>query len=243
MRWVYPTSTIWLHYADVLYLSGPMPINGNPYDADCAIALSFWRNSIPNHRLADVRNFYEAFKHNDEETMDHISHPYFSGFDPGEPNYEIAIKCRQIVEWYYGSCIPLIVQWEIAMSLCQQQGEAWVKNRYAHRELFCLWPPVGRSAYRTIDVLEDVFTITQEYGWKRPLLLAHDYHMPRVAMLARHFWPEFIIGFSTITRKFDPKSVQPSCASARQWYRYEAKARVHHLLHGWCFGHFTSGRF
>lgn len=238
--WVYPTSTLWMHYLDVFNLFGQMPINGSPYDADCAIVLSFGRNSIPDDRLLNVRNFYDAFKQDDAETMDHIDHPYFSGFDPGWPNHEIAQRAEVCIVAYG---IPLIAQWEISMSLYKENGAAWVKNRYAHQELFCLWPPVGRSAYRTIEVLEDAFKITQQKGWKRPLLLAHDYHMPRVAMLAQHFWPEFIIGFPAITRAFDPKSVQPMTTSAFKFSIYELKARAHHFVNGWCFGHFKRGRF
>lgn len=235
----YPTSALWMHYFDVFNLLGQMPINGSPYNADCAIALAFGRNSVPDDRLPNIRSFYDVFKQ-DIETMDHISHPYFSGFDPGQPNYEIAQIAEVCIVSYD---IPLITQWEIAMSLHQQRGLAWVQNRFAHQELFCLWPPVYRPAYRTLDVLEDAFRITQEKKWKRPVLLAHDYHMPRVAMLARHFWPEFIIGFPAITRAFDVKSVQPMCASAQRWYKYELKGRMHHLLCRWCFGHFQWGRF
>lgn len=238
--WIYPRSTLWMHYLDVFNLLGQMPNNGHPRDADCAIALSFGRNSVPDNHLADVRNFYDAFKQNDAETMDHIDHPYFSGFDPGQPNHEIAQRAEVCMVAYD---IPLITQWEISMSLYKQLGVAWVKNRYAHQELFCLWPPAGRSAYRTIEVLEDAFKITQQQGWKRPVLLAHDYHMPRVAMLARRFWPEFIIGFPVITHTFDRKSIQPMTASLSAWYKYELKGRVHHLFFGWCFGHFKRGRF
>lgn len=235
----YSTRRLWMHYADVFGLLGGMPINGSPLDGDCAIALAFARNSIPDNRLPDVRNFYDVFKQN-IETMDHISHPYFSGFDPGEPNNDIAKRAYACIMTYG---IPTIMQWEISMSLYQQQGEAWVKNRFAHQELFCLWPPVNRPAYRTIEVLEDAFEITQKKGWKRPLLLAHDCHMPHVAMLAQYFWPEFIIGFPTITRTFDPKAIQPMTTSPRRWYEYELKARCHHLVYGYCFGNFRSGRF
>ncbi len=235
----YSRLELWAHYADVCnVVFDRMPVNGSPYDADCAIALSFGRNSITDYRLPDVRNFYDVFKQ-DIETMDHISHPYFSGFDPGQANYDIARRTHACVMTYQ---LPVIIQWEIAMSLYQQSDEAWVKNRYAHQELFYLWPP-ARPGYRTIEVLEDAFKITQEKGWKRPLLLAHDYHLPRVAMLARHFWPEFIIGFPSITCVFDLASVKPMTASPAAWHIYELKARIHHFMYGWTFGRFKSGRF
>lgn len=226
-----------MHYADVFNLLGPMPINGSPYDADCAIALSMARNSVSDNHLPDIRSCRDALK-DDITAIKHLSHPYFSGFDPGKPNRDIAIYGTHCIE----DGLPLIAQWEISMALYRQRNVEWMEEKLVHQQILCLWPP-NRPSYRTIEVLEDAFKITQEHGWKRPVLLAHDYHMPRVAMLARHFWPEFIIGFPAITRAFDKKSVQPMCASPAQWYRYEIKGRAHHLLYGWCFGRFASGRF
>lgn len=225
-----------MNYVDVLGLLGPMPVNGSLFDADCVIALSFARNSVPDNELPRIRQLAHALKGNDAATIGHISRDFH--FDPGLPNNYIAVNGKFCIDY----AIPLIAQWEIVVALFQRRGADWIHNLSASNRLFALWPP-DRPAYRTIEVLEDAFRVTQEHGWQRPLLLAHDYHMPRVAMLAQHFWPEFIIGFSTTTREFDPKSAQPQCASARQWYTYEVKARAHHFLHGWCFGHFTSGRF
>lgn len=245
--WPYPISTLWMHYVDVFNLLGQMPINGTTFDADCAIALSFGRNSVQDYKLSDIRNAFETFEKNSVTTIDYVNR---SHFDPGLPNNEIARTGlwrtieRQIP-------IPLLAQWEICVSIYQERiysyGEQaairWTQNQHVVQKLFCLWPPPNRLAYRTIEVLEDAFRITQEYGWKRPILLAHDYHMPRVAMLARHFWPEFIIGFPTITCAFDPNSIQPMTTSASAWFSYEIKGRVHHLVYGWCFGNFSKGRF
>lgn len=221
-----------------------MRVNGSVSDADCAIVLSMGRNSVPDYRLSDIRNSFDTLKGDNVATIDHINR---SGFNPGLPNIEIARKgLWDIVE----QGIPLLAQWEICVSIYQQrihfygqQATASWMHHFSSERLFCLWPPPNRLAYRTIEVLEDAFKITQEKGWKRPVLLAHDYHLPRVAMLAQHFWPEFIIGFPTITRGFDKKSVQPMTTCCRQWYGYEFKGRTHHLLYGWCFGHFSRGRF
>jgi len=235
----YSKSALWIHYADVFNLLGGMPVNGSPRDADCAIALSFARNSIPDNRLSHTRSLSDCFKGDNLGTIKHINNAYSEEFDPGQPNNDIALKSMFCVD-KYGT--PLLAQWEICMARYQQSGAQWMTDALANQKLFCLWPP-NRPAYRSIEVLEDAYRITQEKGWKRPLLLAHDYHMPRVAMLAQHFWPEFIIGFPTITRTFDPKAVQMMTTSARRWYEYEIKSRGHHLLYGYCFGHFQKGRF
>lgn len=242
--WTYPTSTLWMHYFDVFNLLDGMRVNGNISDADCAIALSFGRNSVPDYSLSDIRNSFAMLKEDSVATIDHINR---SGFNPGLPNIEIARKgLWDIVD----KGIPLLAQWELCVSIYQQRIhfygkqaiDSWMRH-VALQKFFCLWPWPNRLAYRTIEVLEDAFKITQKKGWKRPILLAHDYHLPHVAMLARHFWPEFIIGFPTITRAFDKKSVQPMTTCSRRWYEYEFKARAHHFLYGYCFGYFQKGRF
>lgn len=235
---MYSTRRLWIHYADVFNFLGGMPVNGEPRtDADCAIALSLARNTIPDHLLSDTRLMLdERFQGNHLAMMEHLC---ARGFDPGKPNNQIGNAAEVCISAYH---LPVIGQWEIPTSICKRQGGRWTKDRLTRQQLFCLWPPY-RPAYRTIEVLEDAFKITQEHGWKRPWLLAHDCHMPRVAMLAQYFWPEFIIGFPAICHAFDPKAVQSSATSPSRWYQYEFKARAHHFLHGWCFGRFTSGRF
>lgn len=235
----YSKSALWIRYADVFNLLGGMPVNGSPSDADCAIALSFGRNNVPDNRLPDVRDLFDDLQGNNLETIERIGHAYFGDFDPGLPNVHIAQHSALCMIKFN---IPLLAQWEIPMAMYQRSGIQWMTNALANQKLFCLWPP-NRPAYRSIEVLEDAYRITQEKGWKRPILLAHDYHMPRVAMLARHFWPEFIIGFPTITRTFDPKAIQLMTTSPRRWYEYEIKSRSYHFLYGYCFGHFRKGRF
>ena len=224
----YSRSKLWAHYADVFNLLGGMPTNGDArIDADCAIALSFARNTIPDALLPETRLLLDdRFKGNHLAMIEHLC---ARKFDAGGPNNAIGNIAEICLNKYH---IPLIGQWEIPASICKRLGTRWLKEKLVRQRLFCLWPP-NRPAYRTLKVLEDAFEITQKQEWKRPVLLAHDYHLPRVAMLARHFWPELIIGFPTITREFDLNAVQVLATCPPQWYMHEIKSRGHHFLHGW----------
>ena len=120
--WTYPTSTLWMHYLDVFNLLGPMPINGSPYDADCAIALSFGRNNISDDHLLDV---HTCFRSSDSvmAAITNINRSHgdnVNGFHAGIPNHDIAMKVIQVIKWSAETRIPVMAQWEVAMAICQQ---------------------------------------------------------------------------------------------------------------------------
>ncbi|MDZ4299586.1 MAG: hypothetical protein U1A26_01585 [Candidatus Sungbacteria bacterium] len=213
----------WGHYINIF---GGMPSNGRPGDTHCGIGLAFGRNSIPDKDIALVRRMREK----EGSDFSAIKKLAACGFKGGVPNNEIG---GVVTLFILGFNLPMIVQWEIGVVLFQKYRGA-TEHLIASKKLFILWPRPGQASYRTREVLQDAMAIMRENGWNSPLLVAHDLHMPRVFMLARKLGVQPIVGFKSITRDFDPKSVQPPTSSLWRWLlTYEPWGRIHHLLHGW----------
>ena len=218
---------LWMYYANIF---GTMPPNGTPRESGYAVALAFGRNSIPDQNLQSMvcKKVYRPHVTAHLATIAYLNH---EGFDPGKPNRHIANCIKNYVEDYRR---PVAAQWELCIALFQIYGEQWVRSAINNSRLFCLWPRPNMNAYRSLHVLEDAYNVLSTVQpQRRPLLIAHDLHMPRVYMLARKLWTNPIIGFKTITRSFDAQSVQKQITSPLCWYGYEFRARAHHLLHHW----------
>ena len=133
----YSRYKLWAHYADVFNLLGGMPTNGDArIDADCAIALSFARNTIPDALLPETRLLLDdRFKGNHLAMIEHLC---AQKFDAGAPNNAIGNIAEICLNKYH---IPLIGQWEIPASICKRLGTRWLKEKLVRQRLFCLWPP------------------------------------------------------------------------------------------------------
>ena len=213
-----------MHYANVF---GTMPTNGGWIDSDGAVALAFGRNVIPDNQLHRVREILDKSCSGSHLAMlQYLANN--QKFDHGRPNRQIASVVR---DYILIRCQPVAVQWELAVTLLQSFGERWISNLLGEKKLFCLWPKSGQNSYCPKEVLEDARSVLPKM--QQPTLLAHDLHLPRVYMLARKIWDRPIVGYKTITRSFDFQSVQKMTTTPTQWYWYESRARVHHLLHHW----------
>ena len=86
---MYKQATLWKHYIDVPNMLGGMPVNGDPRkDADCAIAVSFGRNTIPDNELSGLRHEYDAeCSGSDIQFMERLDK---ADFNAGKPNIAIA---------------------------------------------------------------------------------------------------------------------------------------------------------
>ena len=201
-------------------------------DSDGAVALTFGRNSISDQDISLVRKLFEGVC--DRSHLATIKRLSDQGFDPGTPNHQIAEMIEAYLSMYRIVDAPVFAQWELCVALFQMYGEQWITRTFSEQRLFCLWPRPGMDNYHSLHVLDDAYEADQkrQRPMNHPLLLAHDLHMPRVYMLARKRWDTPIVGCKTITRTFDPKSVQKITTNPMQWYWYEARARVHHKLHG-----------
>lgn len=224
----YPMGYLWRRYWNVFATLTP---NGTPTDADCAIALAFCRNSVPDRKLPLIRNVL----HNDEasetdrdiKTMQSLSDMRFA---PGIPNYDIAKVVYSCIQEH---CLIMAAQWEIVYALFKLFGSSWTNQTLISHRLFCLWPHSGNTHYRTYEVLDHSLHFLPPNNFTHPLLVAHDLHLPRVYMLAAKRWQSPVVGFQTITRAFDKKSVHKQGTSYSTWCLYEALCRIHHFFHRW----------
>ena len=225
----YPEWRLWMYYANVF---GAMSPNGMLLDSDGAVALAFGRNSIPDCDLSSVRSLDQVRGESYLATIKRLSD---QGFDPGTPNQKIAETIKGYLSMYRIVNASVFAQWELCVALFQMYGEQWITRTFSEQRLSCLWPRPNMENYRSLHVLDDAYKADRkrQRPMNYPLLLAHDFHMPRVYMLARKIWDCPIVVRKTITQSFDPKSVQKMTTTPLQWYSYEAHARVHHLLHHW----------
>lgn len=223
---VYSRLELCMYYANVF---GAMLPNGTYFDSDSGIALAFGRNSISDSDLPSIRELFDlVYDRSDIATIKHLD---AQKFDPGKPNEYIARKVLHCIQTWHK---PVAAQWELCVAIFQMYGEQSLVSAINDGNLICLWPRPYMDRYSSLDVLNDAHAVfskpSRQYTY--PLLLAHDLHMPRVYMLAEKKWINPIVVYDSITRSFDPKSVQKMTTNPARWYSYEFRARVHHLIHG-----------
>ena len=211
---------IWIRY--LLIWPGLRPI-GDPAQADVIIIQAFGRNSIPDSELYLVRQLRELCD-NDWLTIKKLQQsPIF--FDPGKPNFSLALECQNLVDQYH---LPIITQWEVAAAF----GPYWHEK---HKEnIFCVWPPTEpQKRFSTREVKMATKKIMADHGWTKPIELAHKRQIIRSFLIVRK-----LIDTPIITKQrtdvFDPNSVQSWTRDGRSWLlKYEPYVRAHHILNRW----------
>lgn len=143
--------------------------------------------------------------------------------EPGLSNQDLA----NVAIRHYGS-LPKILQWEIGDAYLQQ-------NKGSH-------PPIVRiSKHRqkgkyldTREVAVQAKEAMRQRGYKRAVLLAHPYHMPRVQAACSKVGIDWV---ATADLKgaveFDPQSTQKWTRNVEAWRGYEPLAMSFYRMKGW----------
>lgn len=210
---------LWWRYW--LQLPG-LPDIGDPRLADCIAVQAFGRNTYNDADLAGIRTFHDRHGGQDALTLDWLRQ---HGFDPGQPNRDLARECVHLVDRYH---LPVIVQWEVAAAF----EPLWYAR---HRNfIHCLWPSADPTRYySTWDVKRETVELMRRHRWRRPIEVAHRWQVVRAYAILRRLLGHDPIAVPLRTDSFDPKSVQPWTRSWYAWLPREIAARFHHLLKGW----------
>lgn len=124
--------------------------------------------------------------------------------------------------------LPKILQFEIADAYSQlnPQDIDSVIRIEKHRK---------RGKYLdTREVVEQAKIIMDKKGWKKPLLLAHPYHMPRVQLVCDRLGIDWIATDVEVGQiEFDPLSTQKWTRDIDHWRGYEPLAMAFYGLKGW----------
>lgn len=207
---------MWLRY---LCIIPGLPPRGDLSTADVVLVQAFGRNQYPDSELDHITDLHVAYGKQDAVTIAKLRE---QGFDPGQPNRDLALACQQLVDTYG---IAAIVQWEVTVAF----DPAWYA---AHRNrIVSLWPTAEYFSTRLVQ--EHSLRVMQEHGWTKPIELAHSWQIVRAFLIVRKlFGHEPMVSSETI-RCFDSKSVQWWTRSKVKWLAYECLARVHHVLYRW----------
>src|SRR5688572_5920443 len=203
---------LWLRY----FMVWP----GHPGDreisqGDVLIALAFGRNSWSDEEVqltCDYRDTYPS-----DSPLERIR---VRGFSPGQPNRELAQAAQQVVDRYE---IPALVQWEIGAAL----DPSWLAS--PRRHIACLWPDKVKSYFSTEDVLSQAYQLCQQHGLRRPIILAHQRQVVRVALMTRTIFGRTPLVVSTAVSSFDHNSTQLWTTAPIVWRRRELVARAYCL--------------
>lgn len=128
---------------------------------------------------------------------------------PGRVNEQLA---RFIVEHAIG--LPLLLQGEVAEALPEE----------APNPALVIKGKPSTSSGGELDsweVLRQCKQYMDEFGLRRPLLVAQAFHIGRVALQAEKQGMTGLIVPSDLPREFDPESIQPWTRSRGQWIRRE----------------------
>jgi hypothetical protein len=193
---------------------------GDPYDADVIAVQAFGRNNYLDHELPAVRALFDLCR-NDPETVKELRD---RGFDPGEPNRQLAKAAMELADEYN---LPIITQWEVAAAF----DPDWYKAR--HDSVICLWPSANPKEYFTTrEVKKQTAAIMKRHGWSKPLELSHQRMIVRAVLILFKLGVEPIVSQKSVTC-FDRHSSQKWTTSLFWWLYRESQARIHHLLHQW----------
>lgn len=217
------TTQAWLRYC--LPFWPGLPHVGKMWDADCAIVLAFGRNHYHDGNLHLVRAIRDL-KGDDRQAIGHFR---AMGFDPGDSNRGLA-RAMELICWDLGC--GLIPQWEVAVAF-DESYRLWGDR------VRTLWPP-DRGYYDTDRVLCDALSVMKREGWKTPLLIAHDWQMPRAFLQLKKLLgrPPIVMPVTDsngdkITSRFDLHSVQLWTRHPLLWLAREIPGRVALLAKGY----------
>ena len=197
----------------------------NLKQAKVVLAQSCGRNSYADAELYRVGRLVERAAR-DLDVFEHLAD---QNFWPGLPNVYMAKQCLTLIRRLN---IPAIVQWEIGYSI-YRQDEVWFKSNPG--KVRCVWPSTKPGVYMsTRDVLEMSAELMRQQEISGPIaVVAHDYHVVRVLLMARKLWGDSVMAVGDSCRFFDRESVQPWTRSFARFIPREVMVRFHHLFKGW----------
>lgn len=142
---------------------------------------------------------------------------------PGLSNQDLAnIALKDYDEF------PKIFQFEIADAYREIQAPDY-------KDVFQLKKHRIKGKYLdTREVAYQAKQIMDKQGWKKAIILAHPYHVPRCDLVCQK------LGIETIVTdhlrgavEFDPQSTQKWTANLEAWRGYEPQALLYYSLKGW----------
>ncbi len=142
---------------------------------------------------------------------------------PGLSNQDLA----NVAIKHYGP-LPKIFQFEIADAYAESGGpaKAPVLRIEKHRR--------AGQYLDTWEVADQARELMRQYGYHRPILLAHPFHMPRVQLVCSRLGMNWIAtGDCRGAVEFDPQSSQKWTRSVDAWRGYEPLAMAFYRMKGW----------
>lgn len=141
-----------------------------------------------------------------------------------DPGYSNRILASAISTRPRLRALPKILQFEIAdcLSISTRDNPLFLR--------------VGdpSSYVNTREVLTEEVQLMKNWGLRRPILVAHPYHVGRCAAVARKLGISPIVPFwLTEAAIFDPNSSQPWTRDPKSWYRKERFVILYFKLRGW----------
>ncbi|MBU1037333.1 hypothetical protein KKF32_04930 [Patescibacteria group bacterium] len=208
---------LWLLY--FLFWPGLKKL-GNVSKADVIAIQAFGRGAFQDRELAEeVRKLFEELHQKDWATILELRQ---RGFDPGEPNRQLARICQKLVDKHH---LPVITQWEVAVAL---DYEWYVQYK---EKIICLWPPADPEEYfDTWAVKQQTVKIMRQYNWQVAIELAHQRMIVRACLILYKLGVTPVVCNQKVTC-FDAKSVQPWTTSWFRWIKREFLTRGHHILY------------
>lgn len=86
----------------------------------------------------------------------------------------------------------------------------------------------------TREVIEQAKLIMDEQGWRKPVILAHPFHMPRVQLVCDRLGIDWIATDVEVGQiEFDPLSTQKWTRDIDHWRGYEPLAMAFYGFKGW----------
>lgn len=143
-----------------------------------------------------------------------------SHVEPGQSNQDMA---RLINKLY--ARLPKIVQFEIADALPKEAYRTGIYRIEKHRE--------SEEYLDTREVAAQAKAIMDSHGWKRAVVVAHPYHMPRVDAVCQKLGIGVVVPDDLGSIRFDPESEQEWTRDPSSCAENEAKAIDEYAKKGW----------
>ena len=124
--------------------------------------------------------------------------------------------------------LPKIMQFEVADAYNESEGEGAGKilriTKHSKRGMYLDTREVAVQTKKLMD----------EHGWKKALILAHPYHMPRVQLVCTRAGIDWVAEPDERGAvEFDPLSTQKWTRNLDNWRGYEPLALMFYRLKGW----------